>query len=412
MTKLQKFWLLFDPAIAAYAMIVRTVVAPIYLAHQAQGILTDSQCSAFWGYAGSFAGIAAGTVSILLGPKIDAKKWKFPMVGIFTILGVFSTLSYIILPRVVPHHTLPYWILIASFTGIFSFMGANSFYDSILIDITAPAERDRFSSTGYALGYAGALCSFLLCLPLLFMAGGRYFFPGSFLIAALWWAMGSLPLLSQRRQITVSPVPPKAIRLPDTVKFIFANKNILIFLIAYFLYIDGVGTIMMQATLIAKGLQISDGNIMFTILALQVIALPFTLFFGKLAARFSAKKMIFIAIMIYMIIAVIVTTMSFLQDIILRQWLFYLAAALIGTVQGGIQSLSRSLFSRIIPPERAAELFAVYNLFGKFTTIVGPLLLIPAAAFFWHKAELGITLLLFPFTLGALLLTKVKVPEK
>ena len=201
------------------------------------------------------------------------------------------------------------------------------------------------------------------------------------------------------------------IKLKDSLKFIISQKNILLFLIAYFLYIDGVGTIMMQATLIAKGLHISNGNIMMTILALQIIGLPCTLLFGRLADKFSAKTMISSAIFIYMFIAVIVTVMSFNRELLIRQILFYLAAALIGTVQGGIQSLSRSLFSRIIPPERAAELFAVYNLFGKFTTIVGPLFLIPLAVFLWNKAELGITLLLIPFALGAILLTKVKVPE-
>jgi UMF1 family MFS transporter len=150
---------------------------------------------------------------------------------------------------------------------------------------------------------------------------------------------------------------------------------------------------------------------MTTILALQITGLPFTLLFGRLAAKFTAKTMIFTAIFIYIAIAVIVTAMSFTTGDRLRQILFYTAAALIGTAQGGIQSLSRSVFSRIIPGERAAELFAVYNFFGKFTTIVGPLLLIPLAVLFWNKAELGITLLIIPFSLGAILLTKVKVPE-
>ena len=103
--------------------------------------------------------------------------------------------------------------------------------------------------------------------------------------------------------------------------------------------------------------------------------------------------------------------MSFSHHPALREGLFYLAAALIGTAQGGIQSLSRSLFSKIIPQERAAELFAVYNIFGRFTTIVGPLLLIPLAVLLWDKAELGVSLLIIPFICGALLLTKVKVPE-
>ncbi|MBR2625049.1 MAG: MFS transporter [Lentisphaeria bacterium] len=412
MNKAQKSWLLFDPAISAFAMIVRTVVAPIYLAFYAENILTDAQCSAYWGYAGSFAGIIAGSISICLGPRIDARRKKVPMVAFFTVTGIISALAYIVLPGAVSPALLPYAILLVSFTGIFSFMGANSFYDSLLLDITTPEERNRISSTGYALGYAGGLLSFLLCLPFLKIAGGKYFFTASFLIAAVWWGLGSLPLFCNVRQkAAASATATMEIKLKDSLKFIISQKNILLFLIAYFLYIDGVGTIMMQATLIAKGLHISNGNIMMTILALQIIGLPCTLLFGRLADKFSAKRMISSAIFIYMFIAVIVTVMSFNRELLIRQILFYLAAALIGTVQGGIQSLSRSLFSRIIPPERAAELFAVYNLFGKFTTIVGPLFLIPLAVFLWDRAELGITLLLIPFALGAILLTKVKVPE-
>jgi UMF1 family MFS transporter len=182
------------------------------------------------------------------------------------------------------------------------------------------------------------------------------------------------------------------------------------FLIAYFLYIDGVGTIMMQATLIAASLAIDTTAIMITILALQVIGLPFTLLFGYLAEKISAKFMICTAVIIYMIIAVLVTVMSFSGNLQLRQFLFYTVAVLIGTAQGGIQSLSRSFYSKIIPKERAAELFAVYNIFGRFTTIVGPVL-IACSTFFWDKAELGITMLTVPFILGFILLSKVKVPE-
>ena len=410
LTKAQKSWLMYDPAISAYAMIVRTVVAPIFLAHFAQGILSDSQSAAFWGYTGSIAGIVAGIISVFCGPVIDARRKKVQMVKLFTITGVLSTLAYIAVPGLGMARYAPFIILGISFIGIISFMGSNSFYDSLLINITGKDERDKISSMGFAFGYAGALVSFLCCMPLMSFAGGKYFFTGAFAIAALWWLAGSLPLLKNVREHNSDEVPP-AIKLKDTLKFIWSQKNILIFLTAYFLYIDGVGTIMMQATLIATALKISETNIMLTILALQVIGLPFTLLFGHLAQKFSAKTMICAAISIYIIISIIVTIMSFSHHPALREGLFYLAAALIGTAQGGIQSLSRSLFSKIIPQERAAELFAVYNIFGRFTTIVGPLLLIPLAVLLWDKAELGVSLLIIPFICGALLLTKVKVPE-
>ena len=409
-TRSQKSWLAYDPAVSAYAMIVRTVAAPIYLTHFAAGILTDSQSAACWGYAGSIAGIVAGIISVFFGPVIDAKCLKVRMVKIFTITGVISTLAYIPIPYMGTPEIAPFLILAISFIGMISFMGANSFYDSLLINITGKEERDKVSTHGFAFGYAGALISFLLCLPLMYICGGKYFFSGAFTITALWWLLGALPLFRNVRETSDREVC-RSIKLKDTFSFICSQKNILLFLIAYFLYIDGVGTIMIQATLIATALKISQSDIMLTILALQVIGLPFTLLFGYLAEKISAKFMICTAVIIYMIIAVLVTVMSFSGNLQLRQFLFYTVAVLIGTAQGGIQSLSRSLYSKIIPKERAAELFAVYNIFGRFTTIVGPLLLIPAAVYLWDKAELGISLLLIPFALGALLLLKVKVPE-
>lgn len=410
LTRAQKSWLLYDPAISAYAMIVRTVVAPIFLAHYAADILGEAKSTEYWGYACSWAGITAGAISVFFGPKIDAGHHKVRAVAVFTVLGVLSTLAYLIIPYLNVPRMVPFFILVISFTGILSFMGATSFYDSLLINITGKEERDRVSSSGFALGYAGALLSFLLCMPLLKIADGKYFFAGSFIIAAVWWLSGSMPLLKNVRENSSDELLP-AVKLRDTLKFIISQKNILFFLIAYFLYIDGVGTIMMQATLIASALQINTICIMITILALQLIGLPFTLLFGTLAEKFSAKTMIFTAIGIYIAIALIVTCMSFATGLLLRQILFFTAAGMIGTAQGGIQSLSRSLFSRIIPQQRAAELFAVYNIFGRFTTIVGPLLMIPLAVKLWGKAELGISLMTVPFVCGAFMLSKVKVAE-
>ena len=404
LSRQQFSWLLYDPANAAYALIVRTVIAPVFLGICARNILSESEVTSLWSLTASAAGICAGAVSVLCGTRADAGKKKVAFLGIFTAAGIIFSLAYLFIPRT------PLMVLIVSFAGIMCYMAANSFYDSLLSEVALPQERDRISTTGYAWGYAGGLLSFLLCLPLLFMQDGKWMFSGTFIIAALWWGMGSMPLfLNVREKKCSSPAARR--HLKETFKFILSQKNILLFLIAYFLYIDGVGTILLAATPLATGLQIPVSHIMLTILALQILGLPFTLLYGRLSSRFSAKKMVLTAIAIYGMIAIIVTVMSFCSDLKTRQMLFYTAAALIGTSQGGIQSLSRSLFSKIIPAERSAELFAVYNIFGKFTTVVGPLF-ITVATLCAGRAELGITLLLLPFSAGALLLTKVKVPEK
>jgi len=198
--------------------------------------------------------------------------------------------------------------------------------------------------------------------------------------------------------------------LTETFAFIWQQKNILIFLIAYLLYIDSVGTIMFAAAPLATGLKISTEYLLITILGLQFLGLPFTLLYGHLAKKIPERKLIYCAIAVYMIIAILAGVMSFVPSLKVRQILFVIIAFLVGTSQGGIQALSRSLFSKLIPPDRAAELFSVYNIFGRFTTIIGPLLMIPLAVWLWNRAELGITLMLLPAAIGFILLRKVHIP--
>ena len=397
----QLSWLLYDPANAAYALIVRTVFAPLFLGYCAKGIYTDSQITSSWSVCASIAGIVAGVISVLCGPWADRRRKKRFMVFLATAAGILSTAGFILIPGKIPQ-----MVLALSFIGLMSYMIANSFYDSLLPGIAAPQERDHLSTTGYAWGYAGGVGSFLLCLAPVFMLEAPYSFYCAFAIAAVWWTLGTIPLY---RNVRESDSAQTVYRLRETFTYIFKEKNILLFLISYFLYIDGVGTILLAATPLADGLKISAANLLITILALQFIGLPCTLLYGKFAKRFSARALVITAIAVYITIALLVTAMSVCTDLPTRQVIFIICAALIGTSQGGIQSLSRSLFSRIIPAERAAELFAVYNIFGKFTTIVGPLFILIATRF-TGKAELGITMLILPFTAGALMLSRVKIP--
>ena len=398
----QLSWLLYDPANAAYALIVRTVFAPLFLGYCAKGIYSESDITSLWSICASAAGIAAGIISVLCGPWADRRCKKRFMVLLATAAGILSTAGFLFIPG-----RIPLAVLALSFIGLMSYMIANSFYDSLLPGIAAPQERDHLSTTGYAWGYAGGVGSFLLCLPPVFMTNASDYFYFAFVIAAVWWTLGTIPLYRNVREV---PSCGERHNLKETFSFIFKEKNILLFLISYFLYIDGVGTILLAATPLADGLKISAKNLLITILALQFIGLPCTLLYGKFARRFSARTMIITAIAVYITIALLVTAMSLCPDLPTRQVIFIICAALIGTSQGGIQSLSRSLFSQIIPAHRSAELFAVYNIFGKFTTIVGPFFILLATCF-TNKAELGITMLIVPFIAGACLLMKIKIPE-
>jgi UMF1 family MFS transporter len=272
----------------------------------------------------------------------------------------------------------------------------------------APKElRDRLSSLAYACGYIGGVIPFIPCLILsAVMADKIAAVRISFIIAACWWGVLTLPVLFKVKEKEQENERNDSLNFISNFKELLKNKNILLFLIAYFLYIDGVGTIYTMAAPIATDIGITTAQLLIVILCLQFLAIPFTLLYGKLSVRFHPRNLVLAAIGIYVVIALLALLLALpsLKDH--RLLIFIILAFLIGTSQGGIQSLSRSLFSRIVPAAKAAELFGFYNLFGKFTTIVGPLL-VGLATLLWGKAELGIAFLALPFLAGAFLLTRV-----
>ena len=404
LNKSQWSWILYDPACSAHALIVRTLFAAIFLEVCADGLVPQNRITSLWASTASFACLAAGLISVCLGPLVDARHKKVQALAVAALSCIASCFAYCFC-----RHGDWQWVLAISFAGIAAFAAANSFYDSLLPEIAAPEVRDKISSLGFALGYAGAIVAALICLPLTFMLEGVLALRLSFVIAGTWFLLLTLPLLFNVRENSTQPAK-KTKNLLQTFSYIWQNKNIFIFLIAYLLYIDGVGTIMFAAAPLATGLKISTQYLLITILGLQFLGLPFTLLFGKLAQKFSARTMICTGIIIYAVVSILAGIMSAVQSLAVRQMLFVAIAFLVGTAQGGIQSLSRSLFSRLIPPERAAELFSVYNIFGRFTTIIGPLMMIPLATWLWGKAELGITLMLIPAAIGFILLRKVEIP--
>lgn len=402
-TKSQWCWILYDPACSAHALIVRTLFAAIFLNICADGRFTDDKITSLWASTASFACLFAGIIAVSCGSTVDAKKRKAAALMISSSVCILSCFAYLFC-----HKGDWFAVLAISFCGIASFAIANSFYDALLPDISIPEERNAISTTGFALGYAGAIAVSLICLPLTFLLKGVLSLKISFAVAGTWFALLALPLFLRVRDSERPVEHPK--KLTETFAFIRQQKNILLFLIAYLLYIDSVGTIMFAAAPLAAGLQISTEYLLVTILGLQFLGLPFTLLYGHLAKKIPERRLIYMAITVYMVIAVLAGVMSFVPSLKIRQLLFVIIAFLVGTSQGGIQALSRSLFSKLIPPERSAELFSVYNIFGRFTTIIGPLLMIPLAVWLWDRAELGITLMLLPAALGVYLLHKITIP--
>ena len=295
-----------------------------------------------------------------------------------------------------------------------AFFLAMVFYDSLLVDVCDPADYDRVSALGYGLGYLGgglllAVNVAMTLTPETFgLADRAAAVRWSFLSVALWWALFSLPLFWCVREARPqdSPGVMAAARqgltdLRATARRIRGERQILLFLIAYWLYIDGVHTIIRMAVDFGLSLGFGQESLIAALLLVQFIGFPAALGFGWLASYWDTRKAIYLGLGVY---AAITAWGYFLQSV----WQFYVMAAAIGLVQGGVQSLSRSYFARLVPAGRAGEYFGIYNMMGKFAAILGPLLVgITAAA--TGSARLSIVSIVVLFALGAFVLTRVDV---
>ncbi len=404
-------WLLYDVANAAFALVVRAVFAPLFFMYCAGALWPEGRATGYWGLVSSAAGIVAGFFSLYLGALADARGRRKAALGGFVLLGVAATLG------LCGVGVGDGWqILLLYFGALASYMIANSFYDSLLLSVTVPSNFHRLSTLAYGWGYVGGVIPFAVCLLLGQMLENPLTMARvAFAIGAVWWGLLSLPvLLGVREHHGARPETRwyQGFReLARTARELSRYRNALLFLVAYFLYIDGVSTILLMATPISVDIGIDSKLLLATMLGLQLVGFPCTIFFGRLAERFGARRMVYVALVIYGMMALGVGAMTLSRDAEVKRALFLLVALLIGTAQGGIQSLSRSLFGSLVPAARAAEFFGMYNIFGKFTTVLGPVLIYFAGCW-WGRAEYGIVLLIVPFALGGWLLSRVRFPEK
>jgi UMF1 family MFS transporter len=282
---------------------------------------------------------------------------------------------------------------------------------------------DWVSALGYGWGYIGSVIPFLTVIGLLVWGQSR----GDgvegvlgpmrvgFLIVALWWAVFSIPLLKNVRQVhfipgTRNPVFQSFKRLARTFQDIRQYRQAFVFLIAYFFYIDGVDTIITMAAAYGRDIGLSIPMLLAAILMIQVIAFPMALLFGRLAGRFGARNMIYAGIVVYGIITLLGFTLPFFSSLKIKTALFWGLAFLVASSQGGIQALSRSYFGRLIPAERSAEFFGFYNIFGKFAAITGPFLM-GMIGWLTGDSRYGILSVLLLFIIGGILLKHVKQSE-
>ncbi len=368
LTKTEKSWIMYDCGNSAYSLAITTALFPVYFAMMKQGNSMDL------GYFNTMASICVAMLSPILGTIADYKNFKKRFFTFFALLGICVTGLLATIPE-------GQWLVlaIAYVLSAIGFAGANIFYDSFLVDVTDNERMDRVSSQGFAYGYIASVIPFVLTLVAVFLLGmdKQIGYQLGFIITALWWGLFTLPLLRNVSQTHFiepeeKPIQKSFKRLFLTFKNIRQYKLVFTFLIAYFLYIDGVDTIIKMAVPYAQttlGLDSMDTFMLLGILLIiNIIAFPCALVYGMLAKRFSAKKMIVVAIMTY-----IGTT--FFAYLMTELWHVFILGGLIGSAQGGIQALSRSYYAKIIPKHKSNEFFGFYNIFGKFAAIIGPFIM-------------------------------------
>lgn len=405
--KQERSWMLYDLANSAFSIIVSTAIFPIYFKSVAESAGVSSvDGTAYYGYAVSLATFILALLGPVLGTIADYKGMKKKFFVFFFALGVLGTASL----------ALPFasWVLLAVFYVIATVgsSGANIFYNSFLTDITEEKRFDEVSAKGFAVGYIGSVIPFVAAIAIIFLAQAGII-PLSvgaasqiaFLITALWWGLFTIPFLKNVKQVYYVEREGQIIlgsfkRLWQTFKDIRQYRNILIFLIAYFFYIDGVGTIINMSTAYGTDVGLDATGLLVALLVVQIVAAPFAVLFGKLAGKFGRKNMLYVAILVYTFVCFFALFLHTLIE-------FWFLALMVGTVQGGIQAISRSFYASMVPKDKSNEFFGFYNIFGKFASVLGPFLLAVTTQL-TGSSTYGVFSIIILFIIGFVVLLFVK----
>lgn len=391
-TKAERSWMFYDWANSVYATNIMAAIFPIYFSSVcgAQGVSGDQ----IWGYGTSFATFIVAILAPFLGAIGDYKGMKKKLLTFFMILGVVFTGVM----AISDHWQLMLVGYIISYIG---FSGGNLFYDSFLTDVTTEERMDRVSAAGYAMGYIGGstipfLASIAVIISPFGKANGALAVKIAVVLTCVWWAVFSIPIIKNVHQKHFLLVPQKELvkntlrSVGKTAVEIFQNKGIFIFVLAYFFYIDGVNTVIHMATAYGATLGLDSTGMILALLVTQLVAVPCSILFSRLSTKFGSMRMILFAVCMYTVICLVGFYMGFSIEsakaadpaegavyasaLATSQTLFWIMAALVGTVQGGIQALSRSYYGKLIPPERSNEFFGFFDIFGKFAAVLGTFL--------------------------------------
>lgn len=410
-TRSERSWVLYDWANSAYSIVITTAIFPIFF----ESITPEEIYVTAWGYANSLASLLVAIMAPILGTIADYWGRKKKFFSLFFLIGVLTTTSLILVSE-------GQWMvaLILYIGSVIGFSGANIFYDAFLVDVTDESRMDWVSAGGFGWGYIGSTIPFIASMVLILNAAGLGMASTtavriSFLMTGLWWFFFSIPILKNVKQKygiepSTTAITDSFRRLGATIRDIRRFKSVFIFLIAYFFYIDGVGTIIKMATPIALRMGIDSNMLLVILLAIQIVAFPFALIYGRLANRVGAYRMLFVGIVIYVVVVLVAFFLPTFESLKTRTALFWVLSMLVASSQGGIQALSRSTFGKLIPKEKSAEFFGFYNIFGKFAAIVGPFL-VGFFAQITGSDRIGILSILILFIVGGMVLRAAKLHD-
>ncbi len=415
-TKTEWSWIFYDWANSIWATNISAAIWPIYFQVVVSGLTNAGVINTVYGYAVSFANLVTAVLAPYLGAIGDFKGMKKKLWTAFMLIGVVFTCFMAIFDNWV-------WMLIGFVLSRIGFSGSCLFYDSFLTDVTTPERMDKVSAWGFAMGYiGGSTIPFLISIGVMLAMGQSILsYKIAIMIVPVWWLLFSIPFWKNVQQTHYVDTPPSQLgkqawrNTVSTFKSILRDKAVLFFILAYFCYIDGVDTIISMATNYGSTLGLGSIGMILALLVTQLVAMPFSILFGNWGKKYGALRLITIAVGVYGVITVVGFGMGFIIDysdalgltaekaVSISSTLFWVLATMVGTVQGGIQALSRSYFGQIIPPERSNEYYGFLDIFGKFACVIGPALYSLVYAL-CGKASFGILSLIILFVAGFVLL--------
>jgi UMF1 family MFS transporter len=407
-------WAMYDWANSAFQSTIITAVFPPFFSAVAAAGLPAAAATARFAWATTIAVAITAVLGPVLGAIADYRAIRKRMLGSCVAVGVVATAIMATIGRGEWQYGA-FLFVVANIAIASSFV----FYDSLLPHIAAPDELDRVSTAGYAIGYLGG--GILLVINLLWiLMPARFGIPDtvtgiklSFISVGIWWLVFSIPLfrrvpepprvLEPDEGVSGNPVRAAFLRVWETFHELRGYRQAFLMLIAFLLYNDGIQTIIRMAAIYGAEIGIDQTAQIEAFVVVQFVGIPFSFLFGALASRIGAKTAIFLALGVY-------TGISVLGYFMTAAWQFFALAFLVGTVQGGSQALSRSLFARMIPKRKSSEYFGFFSVFEKFAGIAGPGMFAASVSIFGSSRAAVLSVIFF-FMCGGLVLTRVNVAE-